>query len=113
MYRNSITLTPGVTTDRTGKPMKAIDLIVDEVLIGTMGHNEVLGLIDLIDHIDISTYALIAGVIDEMETTNSKLDRVLQQLDRIEKLIQANPIKPVRESSMSMFDWKPSEYGML
>lgn len=113
LYRNSITLTPGVTTDRTGKPMKAIDLIVDEVLIGTMGHNEVLGLIDLIDHIDISTYALIAGVIDEMETTNSKLDRVLQQLDRIEKSIQANPIKPVRESSMSVFDWKPSEYGML
>ena len=112
LFRNSITLTPGVTVDRTGKPIKGIDFVVDEVVIGTMSHTEVLGVIDLIDHIDLSTYTLIAGVIDELESSNRKLDHMQAQMDRIEKLLQ--PQKNTRHDERpSTFDWKPNEYGML
>lgn len=114
LYRNSITLTPGVTTDRTGKPMRAIDFVVDEVNIGTMAHNEVLGFIDLIDHLDVANYALTAGIIDELETTNMKLDRLLEYAERMEKTIQAGA-KPIRQEPRSLpsFDWKPNTYGAL
>lgn len=111
LFRNAITLTPGVATDRTGKPMKAIDFIVDEVNIGTMAHNEVLGFIDLIDHTDITNYAISAGIIDELEATNAKLDALLAQGSRIEKLLQAQKSAP--KEPRSMFDWKQNTYGAL
>ncbi|MCM1232592.1 MAG: hypothetical protein NC489_20905 [Ruminococcus flavefaciens] len=113
LFRNSITLTPGVIMDRTGKPMKAIDFIVDEVNIGTMGHNEVLTLIDLIDHLDIANYSLTAGIIDELETMNTKFDQMKLQMDRIERLLQTQP-KPTQEPRSSpMFNWQPNGYGAL
>jgi len=93
--------------------MKAVDFIVDEVNIGTMGHSEVLALIDLIDHLDIANYSLTAGIIDELETMNGKFDQMQIQMDRIERLLQTQP-KPTQEScSTPMFNWQPNGYGAL
>lgn len=111
LYRNSITLIPGVASDRTGKPIRAIDLVVDEVTIGTMGHNEVLGLLDLIDHLDIANYALSAGIIDEMETTKLRLDSMQTQLTRIEQLLQSR--KPIQENPRPSFNWEQNNWGNI
>lgn len=111
LFRNSITLTPGVTTNRTGKPTKAIDFIVDEVEIGTMAHTEVLGFIDLIDHMDIAGYAITAGIIDELESTNSKLDLILARTGRIENLLTAQ--KPAPKETRPAFNWQENMYGAL
>lgn len=109
LYRNSLTLTPGVASDRLGKPTKAIDFIVDEVVIGTMSHVETLNLVDIIDHLDVITFALQTGIVDEMETMNTQLGQLNDRLGRIEQILLSQQTKPqVAQTPRSdPFSWKP------
>ncbi|MCM1532579.1 MAG: hypothetical protein NC114_09955 [Ruminococcus flavefaciens] len=87
LFRNSLTLSPDIAYDRTGKQMKGILFSIDGNAMGVMSHNEVLGMVEIMDHFDVNTYSLLAGVVDELESMNSKIDTVLMSVGRIEKLL--------------------------
>ena len=89
LFRNSLTICPAVSTDRTGKLIKGVIFTIEGNPIGTMNHSEVLGLLDILDHLDISTYALMAGVVDEMENMGRQMNMVMEKLTNIEKLLIA------------------------
>lgn len=82
LFKNSLSLVPCAIHTRADKPVKGIEFVVDKTSIGAMAHYEILCMVDLIDHFDMVTYSLVAGVIDEMEAMNVKLDRIEQKLDR-------------------------------
>ena len=41
----------------------------------------------MLDHFDINTYSLLAGVVDELESMSNKVDTILMTVSRIEKLM--------------------------
>lgn len=87
LFRNSLTLSPDIAYDRTGKQMKGVLFSVDGAAMGIMGHNDVLGMVEMLDHFDINTYSLLAGVVDELESMSNKVDTILMTVSRIEKLL--------------------------
>lgn len=87
LFRNTLTLIPDIITSRSGQQMKAILFTVDGKPMGMMSHNEVLGMVELLDHFDVNTYTLLAGMVDEIESLSNKVDAVLTISDRIEKLL--------------------------
>lgn len=87
LFRNSLTLSPDIAYDRTGKQMKGVLFSVDGTAMGVMGHNDVLGMVEMLDHFDINTYSLLAGVVDELESMSSKVDTILMTVSHVEKLL--------------------------
>ena len=67
--------------------MKGVLFSVDGAAMGIMGHNDVLGMVEMLDHFDINTYSLLAGVVDELESMSNKVDTILMTVSRIEKLL--------------------------
>lgn len=123
LFRNSLTITPGICSDRTGKLVKGITFTIEGSPLGTMSHTEVLGLLDLMDHLDISTFSLLAGVVDEMESMNRKMDTVVTKLNNIESILmqlstskqplQSQMTGPARQSSLPGFNWQTVETNMF
>jgi len=106
LYHTAMTILPDVTQDRQGKYTKGIAFIVDEIEIGKINHIEALSIIDLIDHLDIVNYALSAGIVDEMEAINRKLDRIESIL------VNGSTPTPKQESRQPRpqpFDWRPND----
>jgi len=112
LFRNNLVLSPDITYDRTGKQMKAILFSIDGEALGMMGHNEVLGMVELLDHFDVNTYSLLAGVVDEMESLHNKLDTVILTTSRIEKLLMkleqsgTSPIRGGKPDNSSIMQWE-------
>jgi len=124
LFRNSLTITPGVASDRTGKLIKGITFNIEGNPIGTMHHGEVLGLLDVMDHLDISSFTLLAGVVDEIASMNLKMDTVLTKLDNIENLLKQfnstgisvdKPVVSVAAPQIPMggFNWQVADPGMF
>ena len=124
LFRNSLTIIPGVASDRMGKLIKGITFSTEGNPIGTMHHGEVLGLLDVMDHLDISSFTLLAGVVDEMASMNIKMDTVLTKLNNIENLLKQlnstgdNNNKPAAsivtpQIPIGGFNWQVADPGMF
>lgn len=81
--------------------MKAILFTADGEAIGVMSHIETMSLIEHLDHFDVNTYSLLAGVVDELETLNNKMDSLIMSNQRIEKLLTARAESVQKQSGLS------------
>lgn len=111
LFRNSLTMIPCIFVTRSGTAMKGIDFQVDGSSIGAMAHTEILNVLDQFEHFDIMTFSLLAGVVDEMESMNGKLELILGKLDGIESLIQTmNDLSnQASKRNSSMLSWKSAD----
>ena len=72
-----------------------------------MNHNDILSLIDILDHLDVSNFSLIAGVIDEIATLSSKVEAIDMKLDRMLKLMEEmSQTKPKKEENRFDLPWE-------
>lgn len=94
LFRNTLSLVPDVYIDRSNVYSKGIAFLVEMRPIGVLHHQEALGLIEQIDHLDITSYSLIAGVIDEMDGMCNRLDAMTDLLQKIYAILQKSDISP-------------------
>ena len=59
-----------------------LNIILDNTLIGSMVYYEASALIDTISHLDLSTYSLLAGLAEKVDTMDQKLDYIISKLDQ-------------------------------
>lgn len=121
LFRYAVTLFPDITNGPDNSQQRAVGFQVDKTKIGTLSLPEAASLIGILESLDITTYMLVAGLLDEVQSVHMANDIIIGQLDRIEKLIRSmsNPQpgiitqQPKRNSSIDgIFDWKsgPNEY---
>lgn len=102
LFKNSLTIIPEVHQDRSGKAVKGIGFRVDGEFIGTISHSEGLCLIDVLDHLDINTFSLLAGVVDELDSISRRTDIILDKVSKIENiLLQQNHKGPNTQKNPS------------
>lgn len=88
LYRYSITLFPDVITEGDdAEPQRAMGFQVDKMKIGVMSLVDVKSLIDVLDHLDLANYTMIAGMIDEFHQIQKTNDIIIDKLDRIERIL--------------------------
>ncbi|MCM1230154.1 MAG: hypothetical protein NC489_08475 [Ruminococcus flavefaciens] len=109
LFRNTLTMIPDVYIDRSNTFSKGIVFLTDAKPLGTITHQEALGLIEQLDHLDITSYSLLAGVIDELESANNRLDGMQHMLNKIYALLQQQkpitPAIPDAKAPMDPFNW--------
>lgn len=112
LFRNTLTLVPDVHVDRANTFTKGIAMLVEMKAIGIINHQEALGLIEQLDHLDITSYTLMAGIVDELESANTRLDSMMDMLQKIYELLQKKDISavipPPIPSPVDEFNWKPT-----
>lgn len=119
LYRYALTMFPDIIGGPDNTQQKAVAFQVDKTKLGSMSLVEVAGLTDAIDHLDLTTYSLAAGLLEEIQDLHTADQIIIDKLTRIENLLSAGSSsiqpKPQRNSSAAgIFDWKPasSEYSL-
>lgn len=115
LFRNTLSLVPDVYVDRSNVYSKGILFQVEMKPIGVLHHQEVLGLIEQLDHLDITSFSLIAGVIDELDGANQRLDMILDLQQKIyAALLKLDPTSVTNTQPKSTLlqwtdtvDWRP------
>ena len=107
LYRNTLMFVPDLRMDRSRRTWKGVRFQLDSAEIGFMNHNDILSLIDILDHLDVSNFSLIAGVIDEIATLSSKVEAIDMKLDRMLKLMEEmSQTKPKKEENRFDLPWE-------
>lgn len=57
-------------------------------LIGALTHMETMALVEMIEHIDVTTYTLLSAMADQLSNLDNKLDNLDLKLERMSKMIQ-------------------------
>lgn len=79
--------------DRTNTFSKGIVFLVDGRPLGIANHQDVLSMIELLDHLDITGYTLMAGIVDELEAANDSLKAMNELLQKIYTIVQNSETK--------------------
>lgn len=111
LFRSTVTMIPDVYIDKGNTYTQGIAMLVDGNLLGIISHHDVMSLVEQLDHLDISTYSLMAGVIDEMEGMNNRLDAMNQMIQHLTELITSRNVPyPVitaeQYSTEPEFSWR-------
>lgn len=77
-----VVLSPAIVKYEDRSNQYGISINIPGGTIGTMSHLEIAALINTIDHMDISTYTMMAGVSDQIAHIEQKLDMVLSLLNQ-------------------------------
>lgn len=119
LFRYALTVFPDIMAGPDGAQQKAIGFQLDKIKLGSMGLNEATGLVDVLDHMDLTTYTLVAGLLEDVDDLHTANSIIIDKLTRIEALLSSGSTnvseKPKRESSASdMFNWQPASnpYGL-
>lgn len=84
LFRNVLVMSPITLSLGDDDPQtRAVAFAVDSTVIGALAHNELLNLIDIINHMDLNSYTLMAGLVDQMAAMDEKLDKVLAALNSL------------------------------
>ena len=107
LYRNTLVVAPAVLSigdadDR--HQIMAVSFSVDDMQIGLLGHQDLLNLIDVIGHMDINSYTMMAGIIDQLSTMDTKLDRILEILNSMQAPIRV-PLPQMGGQPMAGLTW--------
>lgn len=82
IYKSMLIIAPDYFTDmNTGSIEYAIRIQIDRNVIGIMRETEALAFINTIQRMDITTYALLVGLTNQVMEMDEKLDRILQKLN--------------------------------
>lgn len=110
LFRNYLSVMPTIINRKDGSQERGIIVLADQTTIGNMTIDEVSSISSILEHLDITSYALLAGIVDSIEGNNARLDTVFNKLDNIELLIRELSKSKISESR---FDWKPADGGLL
>ena len=111
LFKGSLTIFPDIMTGADNTPLRSITFQIDKQRLGSLPLPEVSALIDLIDHLDLATYLLVAGIMEEIDDLKKSNQIVLGYLDRIEQLLKSGQQyqKPAPERSnhgVNAFSWQ-------
>lgn len=86
---NTILITPTLIYDQEeAKTYRGVQIQNHAGTIGYLTHQEMLSLIDTINHLDISSYTLLAAVADQIDGIDTKTDLMNKKLDQVLDLIK-------------------------
>ena len=88
LFRNNLLISPTVVQNREGEQRRGIAFVVDGGEIGTMDHFEAMAFVEMLDHLDVSTFGLLAGVSDQLDAIDRKLDSVRTDLGTIIAMLE-------------------------
>lgn len=77
-----VVLSPTIVKYEDRSNQYGITINIPGGTIGTMSYLEIAALINTIDHMDISTYTMMAGVSDQVAHVEQKIDMVLSMLNQ-------------------------------
>lgn len=114
LYRYSLTVFPEIMPGADNSQVKGIAFQVDKERIGAIPLNEISTLIDILDHMDMATYTLVVGLLEEIQGLQLTNDIILQKLTTIEGILSGaqptqtrNNPQPRQSSAAGIFDWTP------
>lgn len=121
LFRNMLTIIPDVYVDRTNTFSKGIVFLTDGRPLGIANHQDVLSMVELLDHLDVTGYTLMAGIVDELEAANDNLKAMSEMLQKIYTIVQNSDTKlPIMTAAQepissptdsftwgSVTDWRP------
>lgn len=94
LYNDVLVMLPAAIPGKENKFIKGVSLFINDRLIGHLTHSDILSVIEIIEHFDMTTYTLLTALVDKMEQMDSKLDYTNQQIDEINRklnmLLEAN-----------------------
>ena len=94
---NTILILPTLIQDQfEGRTYRGVQIQNTHGTIGYLTHQEMLSLIDTIDHLDITTYTLLAGIADQIDSIDGKVTEIDNKLDQLIKMIQKGELKHER-----------------
>lgn len=91
LFQSALQIAPGLVTTYSGSVYRGVEFLVDKNSIGTVPHNEVLGILEQLEHLDIVNFSLISGLANEMVAVNEKLDQILEKLSEPQRVQQPMP----------------------
>lgn len=104
LYRNTLTIVPCVIPIGDAQFARGIELLADTNSIGVIMHTDVLSLLEQLEHFDATTFSLLAGLVDEVESMNTRLDLINMKLDQILELLKTIQI-PAPPKTESILHW--------
>ena len=81
LFRSVIEVRPTMLDVLNEGTVPGIMVIINRELCGTMLDYEVKAFIDMVNHMDISTYSLLVGLVDKVDQIDDKLDKLLRGLN--------------------------------
>lgn len=81
LFRSVIEVRPTMLDVLNEGTVPGIMVIINRELCGTMLEYEVKAFIDMVNHMDISTYSLLVGLVDKVDQIDGKLDKLLRGLN--------------------------------
>ena len=129
LFRASLTLFPDIISGPDNTQIKGVGFQVDKTKIGSISHMDTISLIDILDHMDLATYTIVVGLLEEMEGLNTGQQIIIDKLNHIEELLERfspddvqkhgtsnhsyQPYQTPRESSSAgLFNWSSVGLGM-
>lgn len=114
-FTGSIILYPAKIQTKSGEEIRAARVVSDGKVIADMRHEELRELCELINHLDIQTFSLIASLLEKIDNMDKKLDRIMEAQATILDLLHRQGLNQVREqkqmSNGPQLDWKPIMEG--
>lgn len=110
-YRDIVVFRPSVLYLPTGEDVKGIIIVTNGQIIGELRHDEIRECCEVLNHLDVQTYTLIASLLDQQQKMEGKLDRIIQ--NHSEVLMSLNQILKNQTAQMpeqkpdTPFTWKP------
>lgn len=78
LFKTMMVMSPTIITDQQSVSEPGIQLKADGLDLGCLVHYETRALIDTINHMDITTYTLLAGLTEKVDSMDRKLDTILE-----------------------------------
>lgn len=77
LFKTMMVMSPTIIIDQQSSNEPGIQLKADGLDLGCLAHYEARALIDAINHMDITTYTLLAGLTEKVDSMDRKLDTIL------------------------------------
>lgn len=110
LWKSYMSLVPTVIQSKDNSQQKGLVVMDDSNQVGTLTVEQLVHVISYLDHLDVSTYSMMAGIVDALEANNAKLDRIMEKLDTIQNLLSGASTKaqsPIFSQNSDMFKWTP------
>ena len=109
LFRNYLSLVPTIITTKDNEQHKGISLMADNNIIGNLRKDELTSIVGILEHLDIATFSMMAGISDALEANNGKLDLILTKLNELTNLVVSGNNKSATNTTSSRFEWQPVE----
>lgn len=110
VHRDTIVLMPAVALCY-GKKERGVSISVNGEILGAISYSECISLADVVQNFDPQTYELIAGMNDEVNRIDRKLDLVYDAVMRIEGMLTSSNGQRRQGYAADDFGWQSLNNG--